>query len=189
MESPRFKFFRPIFEKVCVCHTCWELKNFFWKSFETFLKMYWMESNFFFFFKKKGLRWKINCLVSLEELIRLNPKQIWCLRSPRESSSENVVIFYGKLKKKKYLLLVRLEIRRESDSFDRSGQIRIFSSFFFRRPITFIRGAYSFEANFPLLFFLSFLSFNNRNGRHPEINRIVGGEGCKNTRASFVTMV
>lgn len=115
MESPRFKFFRPIFEKVCVCHTCWELKNFFWKSFETFLKMYWMESNFFFFFKKKGLRWKINCLVSLEELIRLNPKQIWCLRSPRESSSENVVIFYGKLKKKKYLLLVRLEIRRESD--------------------------------------------------------------------------
>lgn len=186
MESPRFKFFRPIFEKVCVCHTCWELKNSFWKSFETFLKMYWMESNFFFFFKKKGLRWKINCLVSLEELIRLNPKQIWCLRSPRESSSENVVIFYGKLKKKKYLLLVRLEIRRESDSFDRSGQIRIFSSFFFRRPITFIRGAYS---NFPLLFFLSFLSFNNRNGRHPEINRIVGGEGCKNTRASFVTMV
>lgn len=175
MESPRFKFFRPIFEKVSVCHTCWELKNSFWKSFETFLKMYWMESNFFFFFKKKGLRWKINCLVSLEELIRLNPKQIWCLRSPRESSSENVVIFYGKLKKKKYLLLVRLEIRRESDSFDRSGQIRIFSSFFFRRPITFIRGAYSFEANFPLLFFLSFLSFNNRNGRHPEINRIVGG--------------
>lgn len=76
MESPRFKFFRPIFEKVCVCHTCWELKNSFWKSFETFLKMYWMESNFFFFFKKKGLRWKINCLVSLEELIRLNPKQI-----------------------------------------------------------------------------------------------------------------
>lgn len=94
--------------------------------------------------------------------------------------------FLWKVKKKKYLLLVRLEIRRESDSFDRSGQIRIFSSFFFRRPITFIRGAYS---NFPLLFFLSFLSFNNRNGRHPEINRIVGGEGCKNTRASFVTMV
>lgn len=97
--------------------------------------------------------------------------------------------FLWEVNEKKYLLLVRLEIRRESDSFDRSGQIRIFSSFFFRRPITFIRGAYSFEANFPLLFFLSFLSFNNRNGRHPEINRIVGGEGCKNTRASFVTMV
>lgn len=94
--------------------------------------------------------------------------------------------FLWEVNEKKYLLLVRLEIRRESDSFDRSGQIRIFSSFFFRRPITFIRGAYS---NFPLLFFLSFLSFNNRNGRHPEINRIVGGEGCKNTRASFVTMV
>lgn len=37
------------------------------------------------------------------------------MRSLRESSSENVVIFYGKLKKKKYLFLVRLEIRRESD--------------------------------------------------------------------------
>lgn len=91
---------------------------------------------------------------------------------------------------KKNLFIVGLEIRRESDSFDRSDQIPIFSflsfsSFFFRRPITFIRSVFV-QNEFFLFFFLPLL-FNNRNGRHPEIN--VSSEGSKSTRASFVTGV
>lgn len=60
---------------------------------------------------------------------------------------------------KKNLFIVGLEIRRESDSFDRSDQIPIFSflsfpSFFFPRPITFIRSV--FVQNEFFLFFFSF---------------------------------
>lgn len=92
---------------------------------------------------------------------------------------------------KKNLFIVGLEIRRESDSFDRSDQIPIFSflsfpSFFFPRPITFIRSVFVQNEFFLFFFFLPLL-FNNRNGRHPEIN--VSSEGSKSTRASFVTGV
>lgn len=92
---------------------------------------------------------------------------------------------------KKNLFIVGLEIRRESDSFDRSDQIPIFSSlsfpsFFFSSANHIYPECIRPERIFPFFFFLPLL-FNNRNGRHSEIN--VSSEGSKSTRASFVTGV
>lgn len=115
---------------------------------------------------------------------RVNGEKMYAKKGTRFRIHRNIQRVYllaTKKKKELYLLNARLEVRRESDNFrsiERDSNLFLSFLFFFRRPIALFE-MYSF-------FFFSFLSFNNRNGRHPEINVSLERGGGVKTRVHLL---